>query len=192
MEGRPPESDSPRPEKKGEARAGEEQPRPGEESRPAEVVERVERPAEPQDPEARPATLGEVRTVRRWLAVAGIWAVAASAIAVIALLEARKEEPTGPEPVTGAQLGRVEDDLTERIDELEGQIAALPTSEDVRKLERRLKRVEDAASDTRGDVRRIRGDVDDLTTRVDDVEQAQETAANEDSGTDTETTPENP
>lgn len=183
MEGRPPESDSPRSEEKREARP--------EELRPAEVVERVERPAEPQDPEARNATLGEVRTLRRWLAVAGVWAVAASAIAVIALLEARKEEePTGPEPVTGAQLGRVEDGLAERIDELEGQIEALPTSEDVRKLERRLKRVEDAASDTRGDVRRIRGDVDDLTTRVDDVEQAQETAANEDSGT--ETAPENP
>jgi polyhydroxyalkanoate synthesis regulator phasin len=176
MEGRPPESDSPRPEDKQEAK-------------PDEVVERIERPA---DPEARPATLAEVRTLRRWLAVAGIWAVAASAIAVIALLEAREEEPAGPEPVTGAQLGRVEDDLTERIDELEGQIEALPTSEDVRKLERRLKRVEDAASDTRGDVRRVRSDVDDLTTRVDDVEQAQETAANEGSGTDTETTPENP
>ena len=184
MEGRPPDPDSPRPE-------GQE-PRPGgQEPRPGEVVERIERPAEPLDPEARPATLGEVRTLRRWLAVAGVWAVAASAIAVIALLEARKEdEPSGPAPVTGSQLARVQDDLTERIDELEGRIESLPTSGDVRKLERRLKRVEDAAADTRGDVRTVNTDLDELTTRVEDVEQAQAAAANEQ--TDTETTPENP
>jgi septal ring factor EnvC (AmiA/AmiB activator) len=183
MEAKPPEQGPPPPEPR--------TPRPGEEPRPGEVVERVERPAEPLDPDARPATLGEVRTLRRWLAVAGIWAVAASAIAVIALLEARKEdEPRGPAPVSGAQLGRVQDDINERIDELEGQIEALPTSNDVRKLERRLKRVEDGAGDIRGDVRSVNSDLDDLTARVEEVEQAQENAANEPQ--DTETTPENP
>ena len=174
MEGKPPEQP-----------ASPQQPPPKE----GEVVERVERPA---DPDARPATLGEVRTLRRWLAVAGIWAVAASAVAVIALLEARKEEePKGPKAVTGTQLRGVEEDLTQRIDELETRVEALPTSDDVRKLERRLKRVEDAAADTRGDVRSVRNDLDDLGGRVDDVEQAQEDAANQDTGetNTTETSP---
>lgn len=149
-------------------------------------MERVERP---DDPDARPATFGEVRTVRRWLAVAGIWAVAASAIAVIALLEARKEEePKGPKAVTGSQLRSAQDELNQRIDDLESQIGALPTSGDVRKLETRLKRVEDAASDTRGDVKKLRSDLDDLSGRVDDVEQAQEDAAADDTNTDTNTT----
>jgi hypothetical protein len=149
-------------------------------------------PPEAHDPEARPATLAEVRTLRRWLTVAGVWAVAASAIAVIALLEARREEePKGPRAVTGTQLRGVQAGITERIDELETQIGQLPASADVRKLDRRLKRVEDAAADTRGDVRGLRGDLDDLSTRVDDVEQAQEDAAADDpeNTETTETTP---
>lgn len=165
--------------------------RPSDPKPPAEQPpSRVEPP--PADPDARPATLGEVRTLRRWLTVAGVWAVAASAIAVIALLEARSEdEPKGPRAATGSQLARVRDDLNKRIDELEQRIGQLPTGDDVRKLERRLKRVEDAASDTRGDVRKVRSDLDDLTTRVQDVEQAQEDAAADDSA-DTDTTETSP
>ena len=133
-----------------------------------------------------------MRTLRRWLTVAAVWAVAASAIAVIALLEARSEdEPEGPSPASESQLARVRDDLTKRIDELEQQITQLPATDDVRKLDQRLKKVEDAAADTRADVRKVRSDLDALTTRVEDVEQAQEDAAADDSAdTDTtETTP---
>ena len=79
------------------------------------------------------------------------------------------------------------DDLTKRIDELEQQITQLPATDDVRKLDQRLKKVEDAAADTRADVRKVRSDLDALTTRVEDVEQAQEDAAADDSA-DTETT----
>src|SRR3954468_3385142 len=43
------------------------------------------RPEETLPPDA-PATIEDVRRVRRWVWVAGIWAVAATVIAIIALL----------------------------------------------------------------------------------------------------------
>ena len=150
----------------------------------------AEPPPERLDDEARPATLAEVRTLRRWLAVAGVWAVAASAIAIIALLEATKEdEPAGPRNATASELGRVQRDLDKRIDNLESQMEGLPQSSDVGKLQNRLKKVEDGASDTRADVRKLRSDLDDLQGQVDDLEQ-QSTTPDSGAGTDTtETTP---
>jgi TolA-binding protein len=142
------------------------------------------------DDEARPATLAEVRTLRRWLAVAGVWAVAASAIAIIALLETQKDDkPSGPRNATATELERVQRTLDNRVDQLESQIKNLPQSSDVSKLNARLKKVEDQASDTRGDVRKLRSDLDDLTGRVDDLEQQSTTP---DAGTNTDTTPSNP
>ena len=40
----------------------------------------------------RPATYGELRSTRRWLAVAAVWAVAATALAVFALIEANEDD----------------------------------------------------------------------------------------------------
>ena len=40
----------------------------------------------------RPATLGDLRSLRRWLAVTAVWAVAATALGVIALIEANKDD----------------------------------------------------------------------------------------------------
>jgi septal ring factor EnvC (AmiA/AmiB activator) len=150
----------------------------------------AEPPPERPDEEARPATLAEVRTLRRWLAVAGVWAVAASAIAIIALLEATKEDkPAGPRNATAGELGRVQRDLDKRIDDLESQMQGLPRSSDVGKLENRLKKVEDQASGTRADTRKLRSDLDDLQGQVDDLEQQSTTP---DTGTNTDTTPQNP
>ena len=39
-------------------------------------------------PPPKPATAEDLRGLRRWLLVAGVWAVAATAIAVIALVKA--------------------------------------------------------------------------------------------------------
>jgi septal ring factor EnvC (AmiA/AmiB activator) len=145
-------------------------------------------PAPPPDPafddEVRPATLAELRTLRRWLAVTGVWAVAASAIAIIALLESSKDEPAGPRGVSAAQLGRVQQNLDRRIDRLVSLVDKLPRSSDVAKLERRLKRVEDGAAGTRDDVKALSGDVDDLEQRVEDLEQQSSSE-----GTGTETAP---
>ena len=140
------------------------------------------------DEDAAPATLGELRNLRRWLVVAGVWAVAASAIAIIALLTADDDDSPRRPPgaVTGSQLSGVQRDLDERIDALEKQVRGLPQTDDVAKLENRLKSAEDRASSARSDVKAVRTDLDDLQQRVDDVEQRQQDNS---SDGDTSTTP---
>ena len=92
-----------------------------------------------------PATVGQVKSLRRWLIVAGVWAVAATALAVFALIQANQDDEEGREQAAG-ELGRVQRDLNNRIDQLENQIDGLPSSKDISNLEDRLGQVEDDAS----------------------------------------------
>ena len=126
----------------------------------------------------RPATLADIRSLRRWLAVAAVWAVAATALAVIALLEANKDDSGERERAAG-ELGRVQQQLNSRVDDLESRIDELPSSDDVSKLDGRLKAVEDdgdkssaAAERLGGRVDELKGRVDELETRVDELEQS--------------------
>ena len=142
--------------------------------------------AEPPPPyveDDRPATYGELRSTRRWLAVAAVWAVAATALAVFALIEANKDDDEAARTQAAGELGRVQRALNNRIDELESRIEELPSSDDVSKLDNRIKDIEDASDKTSTDIERLGGRLDDLETRVDDLEQSQQTQ------TETETTP---
>ena len=134
------------------------------------------------DDDTRPATVGELRSTRRWLAVAAVWAVAATALGVFALIEANKQDDAAQTQAAG-ELGRVQRELNDRIDELESRVGELPTSDDVRKLESRINDVEDASDKAATNVERLGNRVDDLEGRVDDLEQANEQDTN------TETTP---
>jgi septal ring factor EnvC (AmiA/AmiB activator) len=120
--------------------------------------------------ETRPATVGEVRSLRRWLVVTGVWALAASAIAIIALLDNGEEQKRDPGVARVGQLNRLQENVNERLDELESRLDELPTSEDVRKLERRVQRAETRASAAQDDASGVREDVDDLQTRVEELE----------------------
>ena len=134
----------------------------------------------------RPATLADIRSLRRWLAVAAIWAVAATALAVIALLEANKDD--GAEQTeTAGELGRVQRQLNSRIDDLESRVEDLPTSDDVSKLDGRLKAVEDDADKSRAAADKSRAAADKLSDSVDDLETRVEELESSDTGT--ETTP---
>jgi TolA-binding protein len=130
-----------------------------------------------------PATVAQFKGLRRWLIVAGVWAVAATALAVFALIQANQEDEAGREEAAG-ELGRVQRQLNNRIDDLEQRIEGLPTSDDVSSLDDRLAKVEDDAAKSTQDVERLNNRVDDLEGRVDELEQAQETAT-----TTTETAP---
>jgi archaellum component FlaC len=133
--------------------------------------------------EQRPATVAQFKGLRRWLIVAGVWAVAATALAVFALIQANRADDEGREQAVG-ELGRVQRQLNERIDELERRVEGLPTSADLSALEDRLGQVEDDASRATQDVERLGNRVDDLEGRVDELEQEAETTT-----TPTETTP---
>ena len=132
-----------------------------------------------------PATVGQVKSLRRWLIVAGVWAVAATALGVFALIQANQEDEAGREEAAG-ELGRVQRQLNSRMDDLEQRIEGLPSSEDLSKLEDRLGQVEDDASQASQDVERLGNRLDDLEGRVDQLEQE---VADAGTGTETETAP---
>ena len=119
----------------------------------------------------RAATLGDVRGLRRWLVVTAVWAVAATALGVIALIQANKDDDTARTQAAG-ELGRVQRSLNDRIDKLESRVDQLPTSDDLAKLENRLGDVENKADKTAADVKDLNSRVDDLEKRVDDLEQS--------------------
>ena len=127
----------------------------------------------------RPATLADIRGLRRWLVVTAVWAAAATALGVIALIQANKDDTSG-QTQSAADLARVQRDLAGRIDDLKSQVDTLPTSDDVSKLDNRIKELETKAdkSASASDTDKLNNRVDDLEQRVDDVEQTQQTQTN--------------
>jgi predicted nuclease with TOPRIM domain len=139
-----------------------------------------------EDP-ARPATVDDLRGLRRWLLVAGVWAAAATAIAVIALVTANQDDSEEIGARTASQIGRVQRDLNERLDQIEQRLGELAPAEDVTRLDNRLKKVEQTASKTSDRIDTVADDVDDLQSRVEELEQQPETTPETD--TEGETTP---
>jgi septal ring factor EnvC (AmiA/AmiB activator) len=140
-------------------------------------------PPAPYVEDDRAATLGDLRSLRRWLLVTAVWAVAATALGVIALVQANKDDTSG-QTQSAADLARVQRDLAGRIDDLKAQVDELPTSDDLSNLDGRIKDVEKKADSTGSDIEKLNGRVDDLEQRVDDLEQQQSQAQ-----TNTTTTP---
>ena len=140
----------------------------------------------PERPE--PATTEDLRALRRWLLVAGVWAAAATAIAVIALVTANRADDDEEDSArTAGQITRVQNRLTERLDALEGGLEELAPAEDVTKLDNRLQQVEGRAGRTGDRLDALGEDIDDLQSRVEDLEQAAEAAP--ETETEPETTP---
>ena len=137
------------------------------------------------DEDQVPASVGQLKSLRRWLIVTGVWAVAATALGAFALVEAGKEDDASREQAAG-ELGRVQSQLNERIAELENQVDGLPSSEDVQNLDDRLAKVEDDSAATADAVEK-------LTTRVDTIEKdlgdLEQVVAEDSAATTTETTP---
>jgi TolA-binding protein len=122
----------------------------------------------------RAATLGDIRGLRRWLVVTAVWAAAATALGVIALIQANKNDNDNTDRArSAADLARVQRDLAGRIDALKAQVDDLPTSDDVSKLDGRIKDLEKKADTTGSNIEKLNGRLDDLEKRVDTVEQQQ-------------------
>ena len=73
--------------------------------------------------------------------------MAATALGVIALIQANKDDDAG-QTQSAADLAHVQRDLDGRIDDLKSQVDALPTSDDVSKLDDRIKDLEKKADST--------------------------------------------
>jgi polyhydroxyalkanoate synthesis regulator phasin len=136
-----------------------------------------ELPPAPYVEDDRPATVGDLRSLRRWLVVAAVWAVAATALGVIALIQANKDDDAG-RTQSAADLARVQRNLSTRIDDLESRVDGLPTSDDVTKLDGRIKDLEERADKTSSDVDKLDNRIGDLERRVDDLESSSQTQTN--------------
>ena len=136
-----------------------------------------EPPPAPYVEDDQPATVGDLRSLRRWLLVTAVWAVAATALGVIALIQANKSDEEGRTKAAG-ELGQVQKQLNGRIDDLKAQVDALPTSDDVSKLDNRIRDLEKKADSTGSDIDKLNGRIDDLEKRVDDLETANESQTN--------------
>jgi septal ring factor EnvC (AmiA/AmiB activator) len=136
-------------------------------------------PPAPYVEDDRAATLGDLRNLRRWLLVTAVWAVAATALGVFALIQANKnDDDEAGRTQTAADIARVQKDLNSRIDDLESRIEELPTSDDLSKLDGRIKDIEKKVDTTGSDIDKLNGRVDDLEQRMDDLESADESQTN--------------
>lgn len=134
--------------------------------------------------EDRPARVGDLRSLRRWLIVAAVWATAATAIAVIALIAARDAREDNSK--AGRQSARTAGEISaaqrafdRRLDTIERRLDGLASADDVSGLADRLERLEGADGDATDQLDELTTSVDDLETRVEDLE---ESAANSAAG----------
>ena len=132
----------------------------------------------PGSPHDAPATVGQLRTLRRWVAVAGVWAVAATAVALIALLDNDGgDQPRDDGSRVAADLGELRRSLDERLGGLEQRVRDAASGEDLQRLDQRLQELEDdvssasASAADAGDAAEALGNrVDDLESRIEALE----------------------
>ena len=123
----------------------------------------------PQRVEA--ASADDLRGLRRWVIVAGVWAVAATAIALIALLDTSATQAEKDADAAAERVTKVERTLDGRLDALETRLDELPRSDDVSKLQDRLSRAEKSASDaaeSSKDAGQTVGDLEDRVSRLEE------------------------
>jgi hypothetical protein len=134
-----------------------------------------------------PVTRDDLKSLRRWVIVAGVWAVAATAIALIALLDTSGDDAGEKAEADAAKVAKDQRALDARIDKLESQLEGLPQSEDVSKLEGRLATVERDAKKAAADSKSAGEKVTDLEDRVKTLEDAADSDTGD--GTDTGANP---
>ena len=116
-------------------------------------------------------TRDDLRGLRRWVVVAGVWAIAATAIALIALLDTSDSDAGRRADDAASRIATVERTVDRRIDALEKRIEALPRTEDVTNLGERLNKAEKSATDAAGDAKRADDKLGDIEDRVKTLEE---------------------
>jgi chromosome segregation ATPase len=126
--------------------------------------------------EDRPARVGDLRSLRRWLLVAAVWATAATAIAVIALIAADKARDdntqAGRESARAAgQIGDAQRRLDRRLEAIEARLDEFPTAADLDDLAGRLEQAESEDGRTGDEIEELTSSVNELETRVEALEE---------------------
>ena len=115
---------------------------------------------------APPLNAADLKGLRRWVVVAGVWAVAATTIALIALLDTSGSQAERRADAAADRSAKAERALARRLDAVETRLDGLPQSDDLSKLEERLARAERSASEAAESSRSAAQKVDDLESRV--------------------------
>jgi septal ring factor EnvC (AmiA/AmiB activator) len=116
-----------------------------------------------------PASTDDVRALRRWLIVVAVWAVAASAIGIIALI-ASGDDNSGNAAATNVRFTELERSLSGQIQSLEDQVSQAAKSDDIAKLDSRLKDVRKEVADAKEASDSAKKTADELDSRVEDLE----------------------
>jgi len=123
--------------------------------------------------EEAPVTRDDLRALRRWILVAGVWAVAATAVALIALLDTSGDD--AERTATGAansatEAREAQGRLDKRLDKLDARLGDLPQAEDVSNLQSRLLKIEGEAKKASADSGNAEDKVTDLEDRLKAIE----------------------
>ncbi len=103
--------------------------------------------------------------------VAAVWAVAATATALIALLDTSGSQAERDADAAADRVLKAERTLDRRLDALETRLAAMPQSADIEKLQDRLSRAERSATEAAESSKRAGEAAGDLEDRVRQLEQ---------------------
>ena len=119
-------------------------------------------PAVEVENESAPATQDDLRTLRRWVVVAGVWAVAATAVALIALLDDSGRAAERRANETGKRIAASEQRVESRLARLERRLNAAPTTAQVQQLRTQVGQAQRAASGASSGVTALEKRVDSL------------------------------
>lgn len=113
----------------------------------------AEPPAPPTAPDGEPVTRDELRLLRRWVVVAGVWAVAATIVALVALLDDSGRAAERRSNETGRRVARSEARVDARLDNAQAQLRAMRGQADqdraeVATLKRRVTALEKQQQDS--------------------------------------------
>jgi hypothetical protein len=129
-------------------------------------------------PTQEPATREDVRWLGRWLVVVAVWAAAASAVAILALVDTRNQETDKDRTARlENQVSQVQRDLVTRTGRLQAQLQGVPRSQDLARLEKRLAKVEKDSAGASADAKKATGKLTDLEGRVKTLESSSSSSA---------------
>jgi hypothetical protein len=118
----------------------------------------AEPPSPPtEDPDtAEPVSRAELRLLRRWVVVAAVWAVAATIVALVALLDDSGRAAERRSNETGRRVALSEARVNARLDRAEARVRALRGQADQDRaeratLQRRITALEKAQDSSSGD-----------------------------------------
>jgi hypothetical protein len=137
-------------------------------------------------PDRQPATVDELRSLRRWLIVAAIWAVAATAISVLAFVTANDDDAQRAED-TSEETQAVQRRVNRQLAQLRARLAGLPQAATVEGIEQRLRSLERVKARQDKALVSIDAQLKAIRQRIDSVEQTAQDAAAD--STNTTTTP---